>query len=386
MNANSDDEPVRRGPLVGIRVIELAGIGPAPFCAMMLADLGADVLRIDRPQASPSANPQLALLNRGRRSVLLDLKNPIAVDALLRLVDSADVLIEGLRPGVTERLGVGPDECVARNPRLVYARMTGWGQHGPLAATAGHDIGYLARTGALHALGHAGGPPQFPANLLGDFGGGGMLVAFGICAALIERARSGRGQVIDAAIVDGVASLLAMPWMMAAQGRWRDERGVNLLDGGAPWYDVYQGADGGWLAVGALEPQFYAALLAGLELTDVPDRDDPANWPHLRTTFTTRFRQRTRDQWVAVFAGTDACVEPVLSLDEARRDAHLVARETYVAPGGLTQPAPAPRFSRTPGALSHPPPGPGQHTREALADWGISDVDDLIASDAAVQS
>jgi alpha-methylacyl-CoA racemase len=386
MNANSADEPVRRGPLVGIRVIELAGIGPAPFCAMMLADLGADVLRIDRPQASPSPNPQLALLNRGRRSVLLDLKNPIAADALLRLVDSADVLIEGLRPGVTERLGVGPDECVARNPRLVYARMTGWGQHGPLAATAGHDIDYLARTGALHALGHAGGPPQFPANLLGDFGGGGMLVAFGICAALIERARSGRGQVIDAAIVDGVASLLAMPWMMAAQGRWRDERGVNLLDGGAPWYDVYQGADGGWLAVGALEPQFYAALLAGLELTDVPDRDDPANWPHLRTTFTTRFRQRTRDQWVAVFAGTDACVEPVLSLDEARRDAHLVARETYVAPGGLTQPAPAPRFSRTPGALSHPPPGPGQHTREALADWGISDVDDLIASNAAVQS
>jgi alpha-methylacyl-CoA racemase len=383
MDSSSEDQP-RRGPLVGVRVLELAGIGPGPFCAMMLADLGADVLRIDRPHAAV-AESQQALLNRGRRSAILDLKNARAVDALLRLIDSADVFLEGLRPGVTERLGLGPDVCLSRNPRLIYARITGWGQGGPLATRAGHDIGYLARTGALHALGRAGGPPQFPANLLGDFGGGGMLVAFGICAALVERANSGTGQVIDAAIVDGVASLLAMPWMMLAQGEWRDDRGVNLLDGGAPWYDVYEAADGGWLAVGALEPQFYAALLAGLGLTDVPDRADPANWPQLRTLFTQRFKQRTRDQWTKVFSGTDACVEPVLSLHEATEDAHLVARGTYVSRDGVIQPAPSPRFSRTPGALSAAPSVPGQHTIAALSDWGIADVQELIAHQAAIQ-
>src|ERR1700689_2837380 len=235
-----------RGPLAGLRVLELAGIGPGPFCAMMLADSGATVLRIDRPGPA-QARPERALLNRGRRSVVLDLKHPRAVDALLRLVDAADVLLEGFRPGVTERIGVGPDVCLEHNPRLVYARMTGWGQEGPMAATVGHDIGYIARAGALHALGRAGGRPEFPANLLGDFGGGGMLMAYGICAALVERATSGRGQGVDAAIVDGVASLLAMPWMMMAQGIWRDERGVNLLDGGVPWYDVYQTADGQWM-------------------------------------------------------------------------------------------------------------------------------------------
>ena len=385
MKANYDYEPTRRGPLVGIRVLELAGIGPGPFCAMMLADLGAEVLRIDRPDVLAS-NPQQALLNRGRRSVMLDLKHALAIDTVLRLIDSTDVLLEGMRPRVMERLGIGPDVCLGRNPRLIYARMTGWGQHGPSAATAGHDIGYIARTGALHALGRAGGPPQFPANLLGDFGGGGMLVAFGICAALVERMTSGVGQVIDAAIVDGVASLLAMPWMMVAQGQWRDERGVNLLDGGAPWYDVYEAADGGWLAVGALEAPFYAALLAGLELTDVPDRDDPANWPQLRTMFAARFKQRTREQWAHVFAGSDACVEPVLSLHEAARDTHLVARRTYVERAGAWQPAPAPRFSRTPGGLSDPPPLPGQHTAEALTAWGIDDVQDLIAKKAAIQT
>ena len=250
-------EPTRRGPLAGLRVLELAGIGPGPFCAMLLADQGATVLRIDRPGAG-RARPERELLNRGRQSAVLDLKHPRAVDALLRLADTADVLVEGLRPGVTERLGVGPDVCLRRNPRLVYARMTGWGQHGPLAPTVGHDIGYIARTGALHALGRASGPPQFPANLLGDFGGGGMLMAYGICAALVERAASGQGQVVDAAIVDGVASLLAMPLMLMAQGLWRDERGVNLLDGGVPWYDVYETADGKWMAIGALEPRFYA--------------------------------------------------------------------------------------------------------------------------------
>jgi alpha-methylacyl-CoA racemase len=378
-------ERTRRGPLAGVRVLELAGIGPGPFCAMMLADSGATVLRIDRPGPA-AAQPERDLLNRGRRSAVLDLKHPRAVDALLRLAGTADVLLEGFRPGVTERIGVGPDVCLQRNPRLIYARMTGWGQHGPLAPTVGHDIGYLARTGALHALGRAGGPPQFPANLLGDFGGGGMLMAYGICAALVERATSGQGQVVDAAIVDGVASLLAMPWMLMASGNWRDERGVNLLDGGVPWYDVYETADGKWLAVGALEPRFYAALLAGLGLTGAPAREDPKHWPELRALFSARFKDRTRDEWAAAFAGREACVEPVLSLHEAAADPHLTARQTYVNADGLTQPAPAPRFSRTPGQLADPPPAPGQHTTEALTDWGLPDAADLVACGAAVQA
>jgi alpha-methylacyl-CoA racemase len=379
-------EPTRRGPLAGLRVLELAGIGPAPFCAMMLADQGATVLRIDRPGAAPPGQAQLEFLSRGRRSAVLDLKHPRAVDALLRLADTADVLLEGLRPGVTERLGVGPEVCLQRNPRLVYARMTGWGQDGPLAVTVGHDIGYIARAGALHALGRAGGPPQFPANLLGDFGGGGMLMAYGICAALVERAGSGRGQVVDAAIVDGVASLLAMPLMLLGQGVWRDERGVNLLDGGVPWYDVYETADGRWMAVGALEPRFYDALLAGLGLADAPDRRDPQNWPELRTRFTARFKDKTRDEWAAVFAGSEACVEPVLSLREAAEDPHLAARQTYVARDGVVQPAPAPRFSRTPGQLSEPAPAPGRHTTEALTEWGLADAADLVTVGAAVQA
>jgi alpha-methylacyl-CoA racemase len=374
---------------------------------MMLADSGATVLRIDRPgidrpspaaasgqantaaassPAHPPARPEREFLNRGRQSAVLDLRHPRAVDALLRLVDTADVLLEGFRPGVTERMGVGPEVCLQRNPRLIYARMTGWGQDGPLAATAGHDIGYIARTGALHALGRAGGRPEFPANLLGDFGGGGMVMAYGICAALVERATSGQGQVVDAAIVDGVASLLAMPLMLMAQGLWRDERGVNLLDGGVPWYDVYETADAQWLAVGALEPRFYAALLAGLGLTEPPDRADPRNWPALRDLLTARFKTRTRDEWTTVFEGTDACVEPVLSLHEAAADEHLLARETYVTPDGITQPAPSPRFSRTPARLSTPAPAPGQHTQAALTAWGLDDAADLIASGAAVQA
>jgi alpha-methylacyl-CoA racemase len=391
--------PGNHGPLTGVRVIELAGIGPAPFCAMMLADAGATVLRIDRPglhrpgpdaASGPAgiaaAAPEREFLNRGRKSVALDLKHPRAVDALLRLVDGADVLLEGFRPGVTERMGVGPETCLRRNPRLVYARMTGWGQQGPLTTTAGHDIGYIARTGALHALGRAGGPPAFPANLLGDFGGGGMVMAYGICAALVERAASGQGQVVDAAIVDGVASLLAMPLMLMARGLWRDERGVNLLDGGVPWYDVYETADGQWMAVGALEPRFYAALVSGLGLADAPDRADPRNWPALRALLAARFKDRTRDEWAAVFAGTDACVEPVLSLTEAAADEHLTARQTYVTADGLIQPAPSPRFSRTPGQLPDPAPVPGQHTLEALTAWGLPDAADLIACGAAIQA
>jgi alpha-methylacyl-CoA racemase len=386
MRSEAEPEgPSRRGPLAGVRVLELAGIGPGPFCAMMLADQGATVLRIDRPGAA-SFQPERDLLNRGRQSAVLDLKQPRGTGALLRLVDAADVLLEGFRPGVTERLGVGPEVCLRRNPRLVYARMTGWGQFGPMSTAAGHDIGYIARAGALHGLGRAGGPPQFPANLLGDFGGGGMLLAYGICAALVERATSGRGQVVDAAIVDGTGSLLAMSMMFMARGGWRDERGVNLLDGGVPWYDVYETADGKWLAVGALEPQFYAALLAGLGLTDVPGRDDPQNWPELRALFSARFKDRTRDEWAAVFAGTDACVEPVLSMREAAGDPHLTARETYVVRDGVTQPSPSPRFSRTPGRLSEPPPAPGQHTTEALTEWGLADAADLVACGAAIQA
>src|SRR6266702_1749861 len=380
-------QPTRRGPLAGLRVLELAGIGPAPFCAMLLADQGATVLRIDRPgidRPGPThlplplhAHPEREFLNRGRRSAVLDLKQPRAVDALLRLADTADVLLEGLRPGVTERLGAGPEVCLRRNPRLVYARMTGWGQDGPLSSTVGHDIGYIAR---------AGGPPQFPANLLGDFGGGGMLMAYGICAALVERATSGQGQVVDAAIVDGVASLLAMPLMFMAQGLWRDERGVNLLDGGVPWYDVYETADGKWMAVGEIESRFYAALLAGLGLTEAPDRGDPGNWPRLRELFTARFAERSRDDWADTFAGTEACVEPVLSLHEAAEDPHLTARETYVVQDGVIEPGPAPRFSRTPGQLPGPAPAPGRHTTEALAEWGLADAADLVACGAAVQA
>ena len=391
--------PGNQGPLAGVRVLELAGIGPGPFCAMMLADAGATVLRIDRPGAdrpgraaasgpanTAAARPEREFLNRGRQSAVLDLKHPGAVDALLRLVDRADVLLEGFRPGVTERMGVGPEACLRRNPRLVYARMTGWGQEGPLAGTAGHDIGYIARTGALHALGRAGGPPAFPANLLGDFGGGGMVLAYGICAALVERATSGQGQVVDAAIVDGVASLLAMPLMLMARGLWRDERGVNLLDGGVPWYDVYETADGQWMAVGALEPQFYAALLSGLGLADAPDRADPRNWPALRAALAARFKSRTRDEWADTFAGTDACVEPVLSLHEAAADEHLTARQTYVTADGVLQPAPSPRFSRTPARLPDPAPAPGQHTLEALTAWGLPDAEDLIVCGAAIQA
>ena len=381
----------RSGPLAGLRVVELAGIGPGPFCAMVLADLGADVLRVDRPApggadaaGDPGVDGRSALLHRGRRSVVLDLKGG-GTDALLQLVDRADVLLEGFRPGVAERLGVGPDVCLGRNPRLVYGRMTGWGQDGPLAPTAGHDLGYLARTGALHVLGRADGPPQAPANLLGDFGGGGMLLALGVCAALVECERSGAGQVVDAAIVDGTATLMAMHWMFAAAGLLQDRRGVNLLDGGVPWYDVYATADGGWMAVGALEPQFYAALVRGLGLHDLPDRDDPRSHPELRAAFAARFRERTRDEWAEVFSGSDACVEPVLSMAEAVQDEHLRARGTYVEHGGHVQPAPSPRFSRTPGALGPLPPHRGEHTREALEEWGVEGVEQLLASGAAWQ-
>lgn len=381
--------PARSGPLAGLRVLEMAGIGPAPFAAMVLADLGAEVLRVDRP-GGPGLSvtgPAYDVLCRGRPNVCLDLRHPRGRDVVLDLVARADVLIEGFRPGVMERLGLGPQECAARNERLVYARMTGWGQDGPLAGTAGHDITYVALTGALHATGRAGGPPQVPANLLGDFGGGGMLCLVGILAALHEREGSGRGQVVDAAVVDGTALLTSQLQGLVASGVWEASRGVNLLDTGAPFYDVYETADGEHMAVGALEPRFYALLLEllGLEPGEIPDRADPAQWPRLRTRLASVFLTRTQQEWTDVFAGSDACVAPVVPLDRAPQQPHLAARTAYRTLAGVPQPAPAPRFSRTPGALSTPPATTGQHTHEALTAWGIADVDALCAEGAARQ-
>lgn len=375
----------RPGPLCGLRVLEIAGLGPAPFCAMMLADLGAEVVRVDRPKP-PRDRPETAVLDRNRRSVVLDLKLPRAVEALLAMANRADVLLEGFRPGVAERLGFGPDVVQARNPRIVYGRMTGWGQDGPLAPTAGHDIDYIARTGALHAMGRAGGPPQVPLNTVGDFGGGGMLLAFGVLAALWERAASGAGQVVDAAVTDGVASLLAMQYGFLASGVWRDERGGNVLDSGAPYYDVYETADGRWMAVGAVEPQFYAALLRVLDLPGLPDRDDRVHWPAIREAFAARFAERTRDEWAEAFASTDSCAAPVLSLLEAPADEHNAARGTYSTIAGVVQPAPSPRFSRTAPATPRPAGPPGADTLATLTDWGVPDPAALVADGAAIQS
>ncbi|MCZ2820263.1 CaiB/BaiF CoA-transferase family protein [Modestobacter sp. VKM Ac-2977] len=375
------------GPLAGLRVVELTGLGPAPFAAMLLADLGADVLRIDRPGAHPpTPSAEHDLLARGRRSVAVDLKDPGGAELVRRLAERADVLLEGFRPGVTERLGIGPQECLARNPRLVYGRMTGWGQDGPLATTAGHDVGYIAVTGVLHAIGRAGGPPQVPLNLVGDFGGGAMYLVVGVLAALLEARGSGRGQVVDAAIVDGTAHLATMIVGMLAGGVWQDTRGVNLLDSGVPWYDVYETADGRHLAVGALEPQFHAEFVDRLGLAGrVPDRAG-ADPEELRGLFADAIGRRTRDEWAEVFAGTDACVAPVLSFAEARDHPQLAARQTYVERDGVVQPAPAPRFSRTPATLDRPPSRAGEHTRAALSDWGITDVDALLAAGTVVQA
>src|SRR5215813_3590238 len=334
------------GPLDSVRVVEIASLAPAPFGCMILSDLGADVLRVERPENCQLGRPApVDPLSRGRRSIGLNLKDPAGLELLLRLVTSVDVLVEGFRPGVAERLGFGPDVCARRNPGLIFARMTGWGQDGPLAPTAGHDIDYIAISGALGTVGRAGQAPVPPVNLLGDFGGGGMLLALGILAALVERASSGRGQVIDAAMVDGSALLTSFLYGMRAAGGWQDQRGSNLLDGGAPFYDTYATADGSYVAVGALEPQFYAALLQGLGLTEagLPDQHDRTGWPLLRKRFADVFASRTRADWEQVFAGTDACVSPVLNLAEAPAHPHALARNAFVAVGGLTQPAPAPR-------------------------------------------
>ncbi|MEV4711396.1 CaiB/BaiF CoA-transferase family protein [Micromonospora sp. NPDC049374] len=366
------------GPLAGVRVVELAGIGPGPFAAMMLADLGADVIRVDRvtevdTTAFGTAHPDL--LNRGRRSVAVDLKSADGREVVLALVRHANALIEGFRPGVTERLGVGPADCHAVNPALVYGRMTGWGQDGPNAPYAGHDIDYLALTGALHGIGRAGEPPVPPMNLLGDFGGGGMMLALGVVSALYAVRGGATGQVVDAAIVDGVAVLSTQIHALHQLGMWRNPRGVNLLDGGAPFYDTYECADGRYLAVGALEPRFYDELvrLTGFPLPpDEPiDRTDPANWPALRAAWARLFRTRTRDEWATLLTASDACAAPVLDWREAPEHPHLAARETFLLRDGVVQPAPAPRFSATPAAIRRPPPWPGEHTDEILGEAGF---------------
>lgn len=371
------------GPLASLRVVEFAGMGPAPFCGMLLADMGADVVLVERGgQAQSLSLPrQVDVMHRGKRSVALDLKVGEGTRAALALVARADVLIEGFRPGVMERLGLGPEACLAANPRLVYGRMTGWGQAGPLAPRAGHDVNYLALSGALHAIGPRNGPPQIPLNLVGDFGGGALYLAFGVLAAVLHARGSGQGQVVDAAIVDGVASMLSPIYGMMAAGFWRDRRGVNLLDSGAPFYDVYETADGQHMAVGALEPQFYAQLIEGLGLepSSLPGQWDFSRWRDLRAAFADAFRTRTRAQWAEVFAGTDACVSPVLSLAEAAAGAHAAARSTYREHEGAVRVSPAPRLSGTPGAVRHDAPSPGTHTREVMREvgWSEEEIDAL---------
>jgi len=364
------------GPLHGINVVEFAGLGPGPFCGMMLADAGADVVRIERPRPPGDGMSRLVLnpvLDRGKRSIALDLRDDADREVVSRLLERADVLTEGFRPGVMERLGFGPEPVLAANPRLVYGRMTGWGQTGPYAHTAGHDIDYIATTGALHAFGRPDEVPSPPLNLLGDFGGGGMLLAFGLAAALLHAARTGIGQVVDAGIVDGTALLTAMIHGLRAEGAWQDERGVNLLDSGAPFYDVYRCADGGFLAVGALEEPFYAALVTGLGLTadELPDRADPAQWPALRALIAATVAERTRDQWWAVFTGTDACVAPVLDWQEAISDAHNVERAVFTDVGGRLQPSPAPRFGTTVADRPRPAPQLDGSGAEIRAELGL---------------
>jgi alpha-methylacyl-CoA racemase len=360
------------GPLTGLRVIELAGIGPGPFCAMMLADMGAEVIRIDRKGASGGS--KFDVMNRNRRSIALDLKKPQAIETVLRLVEKADALQEGFRPGVTERLGLGPDICLARNKKLVYGRMTGWGQDGPLAQAAGHDLNYIALSGALSAIGPTNGKPVPPLNLVGDFGGGAMYLAFGMVCALLEAQRSGQGQVVDAAMVDGAASLMAMFFSFTASGIWKDQRGSNLLDGGAHFYDTYECADGLYVAIGSIEPQFYALLREKAGLTDPAfdaqmDRDA---WPDLKAKLAAVIKTKSRAQWTAIMEGTDVCFAPVLSIAEVKDHPHNAARGTIINVAGVDQPAPAPRFSRTKAAVPTPPSRAGSDTKSVLADWGFS--------------
>jgi len=362
-----------QGPLAGVKVVEFAGIGPGPFCCMLLSDMGADVVRIDRKGGRGGA--KFDVTARGRRSIALDMKDAGDVAVALDLIEKADVLIEGFRPGVMERLGVGPEEALKRNPRLIYGRMTGWGQTGPLAHAAGHDLNYIALSGALHAMGRKGVAPSPPLNLVGDYGGGSLYLAMGVCAALVEVARSGKGQVIDAAITDGTASLMAVMYGLRSAGIWTDERDSNLLDGGAPFYDVYETADGKFVTIGSLEPQFYAMLLEQTGLKDDPAfaaQMDKTNWAAMSEKVAAVIRTKTRAEWTAAMEGTDVCFAPVLDMAEAPSHAHNSARGTFTEVDGVIQPAPAPRFSRTPGAVQNGPVRPGANTTEILTDWGIS--------------
>ncbi|MEQ8485970.1 MAG: CaiB/BaiF CoA-transferase family protein [Pseudomonadales bacterium] len=366
------------GPLSGFRIIELAGIGPGPFCGMMLSDMGAEVIRIDRVGAGGGRTQDV--LARNRRSIAVDLKQPAGVETVLRLVETADALFEGFRPGVTERLGLGPEDCMARNPKLVYGRMTGWGQEGPMAQAAGHDINYIGLSGALHAIGRPGEKPVPPLNLVGDFGGGGMLLAFGLVCAMLEAQKSGKGQVVDAAMVDGAASLMAMFFSMGAAGAFKAERGTNLLDGGAHFYDTYETADGKHICIGSIEPQFYALLVekAGLDAKQFAPQMDAAQWPALKAELTRVFKTKTRDEWCKIMEGTDVCFAPVLSIFEAPSHPHNQARNSFVELDGVMQPAPAPRFSRTAPAVSHAARKPGQDSKAVLADCGFT-ADEIAA-------
>ncbi len=381
------------GPLKGVRIIEIAGIGPGPFCAMLLADMGADVIRIDRVGGGGlpvELEAKFDVMNRGRRSLALDLKNPKAIPILLKLCTTADGLIEGFRPGVMERMGLGPEDCLGVNPKLVYGRMTGWGQHGPMAGSAGHDINYLALSGVLSMLGNAEGTPRAPLNLVADMGGGGMLLAFGIVCAVLEARQSGKGQVIDASMVEGSAVLAALFSGLRAAGIWRDERGVNLLDGGAHFYGVYETSDGKYLSVGAIEPQFYSLLLDGLGLdkADLPAQMDVRHWPEMKRRFNEIFLTRSREEWMKIFRETDACVAPVLSASEAPADPHNAARGSFQKVHGVQQPAPAPRFSRTVPSIPSPPPEAGSHSDEILEECGFSavEISALLAEGVAASS
>ena len=364
------------GPLSGKRIVEIAGIGPGPFCAMLLADLGAEVVRVDRASAVPDTmpdSPNLDLLNRGRRSIGVNLKMPEGIETVLKLVQESDALIEGFRPGVAERLGIGPKECLARNPKLIYGRMTGWGQEGTYSLMAGHDINYIALSGVLGMIGREGEKPIPPVNLVGDFGGGGMLLALGICAALVETAKSGKGQIIDAAMTDGSALLSTMMHSFKAMGIW-GERGTNLLDPGAPFYDVFECADGEFISIGSIEPQFYSELLRITEIdqSENPKQMDRTKWEEMKLKIGDAIKDKTRSEWEELMEGTDVCFAPVLSMDEAYRHPHNKERSTFIEIAGVMQPAPAPRFSRTPASVSSPPPHAGQHTEEVLASLGLS--------------